>query len=275
MRFEYVLPSPHLRPYVRVFMLVHLHFDGAGPAVVRPFPAQAEQGLIFYARGTLAVRYPGREALEARPPTLVYGQQLERLDLHLDRGETLALGITLQPSVLGRLLRVPAPELTGHNFDAEAVLGAEARCLNDRLANARSYAELVQLAEDFVWRRVQATGATLLPLDHLSRQMLAAGPPRSMADWASAACLSLRQFERRFRQLVGVSPKLLARLVHFEQAVQLHNASPGLDWLSLALRLGYHDYQHLVRDFRQFAGATPPSWEQAARTAPERLLKLV
>ena len=47
-------------------------------------------------------------------------------------------------------------------------------------------------------------------------------------------------------------------LVRLERAVHLQAAQPDLDLLGVALHLGYHDYQHLVRDCRPFAGITPP-----------------
>ena len=40
------------------------------------------------------------------------------------------------------------------------------------------------------------------------------------------------------------------------------------------LHAGYHDYQHLVKDFQQFAGATPPQMLAENEQAPEKRLGL-
>lgn len=48
----------------------------------------------------------------------------------------------------------------------------------------------------------------------------------------------------------GISPKMYAKIFRFEKGMKFKNAQPTKDWLSIALKLGYHDYPHLVRDFK-------------------------
>ena len=68
---------------------------------------------------------------------------------------------------------------------------------------------------------------------------------------------------------MGLAPKLYARIVRFDQAFRLKERQPGLDWLAVAVQTGYYDYRHLVRDFKEFAGVTPPQL-LAAETAHSR-----
>jgi AraC-like DNA-binding protein len=89
---------------------------------------------------------------------------------------------------------------------------------------------------------------------------------------AGEACLSISQFERKFIQLTGITPKIFARITRFNNAYQLKDKNPGSDWLSIALDAGYYDYQHLVKDFKQFAKVTPHSLLEAQAHSPERIL---
>jgi AraC-like DNA-binding protein len=73
---------------------------------------------------------------------------------------------------------------------------------------------------------------------------------------AEAAGLSPRQLDRLFTRFVGLSPKLLSRVVRFRCAWNAGVEHSG-DWASIAARCGYADQSHLVRDFRAFAGAPP------------------
>jgi hypothetical protein len=50
----------------------------------------------------------------------------------------------------------------------------------------------------------------------------------------------------------------------------MKNAHPGLDWLSIALACCYYDYQHLVRDYKEFTNLTPQSLFELERKVPER-----
>jgi transcriptional regulator GlxA family with amidase domain len=92
---------------------------------------------------------------------------------------------------------------------------------------------------------------------------------------ASLACLSISQFERRFIQQTGITPKFYTRINRFYQAYQIKEKNPKNDWLSIALETGYHDYQHLVKDFKQFSDTTPHSLLKAQASSPERILGIV
>jgi AraC-like DNA-binding protein len=61
--------------------------------------------------------------------------------------------------------------------------------------------------------------------------------------------------ERRFLQDVGVSPKVLCRILRFQQVFRVVEADPT--WANVAVECGYYDQAHLIRDFRQFAEKTP------------------
>lgn len=275
MVFRSILPSPHLRPYLSQHLLVHFVFSAHDPIPVKPYPAVPAQGLTFYPRGFLTAHRPGMGPGTRRPQAVVFGQQVSRLDLCLDPSEYLMLEVGFQPGVLAKFLRRPLGEFVDQNVDAEAVLGTEIRLLHEQMAAASNYAQLVGFAEQYIWRRIQRLRLELRPLDHISRLMLHSAASMPLASWAAHACLSISQFERAFRQQVGVSPKLFARVVRFHQACLLKAEQPALDWLSVALHTGYHDYQHLAKDFRQFAGSTPPELLTESALAPEKWLGLV
>ena len=274
MVYAHIQPSPHLRAFIREYTVLHFCFTAADPVPIKPFPAPPTQGLTFYPRGFLTARCPAAGTATLRPRTVVYGQQLTRLDLALCQGEYLMVDVQFQPGVLAKFLRLSLLEFVDQNVDAEAVLGPDVRRLNDQLANATDYGQLVPLVEGYLWPRLQAGEVTLRPIDHVSRLMRQTAGPVPLVVWADHACLSLSQFERLFRQQMGVSPKLYARIVRFDHAFRLKETAPALDWLGVALHAGYHDYQHLVKDFQQFAGATPPQMLAENAQAPEKRLGL-
>ena len=73
---------------------------------------------------------------------------------------------------------------------------------------------------------------------------------------------------------MGISPKLYSRIVRFFRAYQYKEAHPSENWLGIALLFGYTDYQHLAKDFREFALAGPNLWISEDNQSPERILHL-
>ena len=76
-----------------------------------------------------------------------------------------------------------------------------------------------------------------------------------------------RRLQRAFDRSVGVSPKVLARVLRFRRAVrQLDGAAsrPG-SWAGLAALAGYADQSHFIREFRALAGLTPAAYLRERR----------
>lgn len=275
MIFRHIQPSPHLRPYIKVYMLLHFRFNANNPAPVKPFPANPNQGITFYPRGGLMAYDPSNDTLTKRARTVIFGQQVSRLNLHLTQDDYMMFDVSFQPGILAKFIRLPLREFVNQNVDAEAVLSREVYQLNDRLANADNYEQMIELVEEYLWNRIQWLNISLDPIDKISRLVVANAQPLSLDQWANEACLSVSAFERRFSQQLGVSPKLFARIIRFDQVMKLREQNPQFDWLSIALRAGYTDYQHLVKDFKQFAAATPVILIGEEANAPERWLGLV
>lgn len=71
-----------------------------------------------------------------------------------------------------------------------------------------------------------------------------------------------RALQRRFRDRVGVPPRILRSIFRFRRVFD-HAAEPGpgaLGWLEAGLEAGYFDQPQLARDFRRFLGCTATEW---------------
>jgi methylphosphotriester-DNA--protein-cysteine methyltransferase len=69
--------------------------------------------------------------------------------------------------------------------------------------------------------------------------------------------LSLRQFERLFRDDVGMPPKAFARIARFQTAMDAKLADPARTWLDIAHSFGYYDQMHMIHDFELLGRNTP------------------
>jgi transcriptional regulator GlxA family with amidase domain len=93
-------------------------------------------------------------------------------------------------------------------------------------------------------------------VEKLVATMVSYGGQVSLDFLASMAGVSARQLERRFLREVGISPKLLCRILRFQQIFRSVNENDD-NWASVAVNCGYYDQAHLIRDFKSFAGQTP------------------
>ena len=269
--FDYRLPCPALRDYVRQLQIVGCSFPAS--MVVLPVKAywpRAENCLSFFPKDPEQVAYGFDGKLIKSTRSRLYGQHSVVTNRHVGR-DFMVFQVQFQPGALYRLTGIPSYELTNSFLDAEAVFSREIRLVNERLSYTRHYTEMIPIVEEFLLYLVsRARRKDLRPIDKISQFMLE-WPTTVSLDWlADQACLSQRQFHRQFIEREGVSPKLYARIARFEKAMKLKNAQPDIDWLSVAIELGYYDYQHLVRDFREFTNLTPNGFLEHDGHSPER-----
>jgi AraC-like DNA-binding protein len=267
------LPSPALRQYIENIGIVHLEFAPDEPIPVKAYTPKTGDSIEFFLRDPEYVQYPGETKKTKRPVAFLHGQHTLVTNRYVGR-EFLYLNIKFQPGVLFRLTGIPSYELTNTYIDAEAVFSPDIRTVIEQLRNADSYAEMLEWAESFVVRLIRRSKKDAHGIDQVAQLLLHNTQSISM-DWlAGQSCLCPRQFERKFKERMGVPAPQLVRIARFDKAFLMKNAQPETDWLSIALRCGYYDYQHLVRDYKVITGLTPPSFFQLDNQAPERLLGL-
>ncbi len=75
---------------------------------------------------------------------------------------------------------------------------------------------------------------------------------------------SQRHFIGSFRRQLGLTPHKLARVTRFNAVLpDLRSSGAGA---ALAAQYGYADQSHLIREVREFTGATPASLAGSGRT---------
>lgn len=271
MHFSFVTPRPGLREFVRDYLVAHFSFAPGDPVPLKCYAPKPEQGITFFVRGRPGIADPRTRDLRVAPPVAIFGQQTRRCDVQLAR-EFLMLRVHFQPGVLYRVMNLPLHELGEEYVDAEPVLGREVRDVSDRLDGARSYREMIDAIESYLAHRLARLRQEAGPVDRVTGVLMTDGAQASV-DWlARQACLSPRQLHRKFTERVGVGPKFFSRLVRFHRAHGLKAAQSPLAWPAVALECGYTDYQHLVRDFREFTSTTPNVWLRLDRQSPEHRL---
>lgn len=170
-------------------------------------------------------------------------------------GAVQLIGIRFHPGGTLPFLRLPLHEITDQVVELGGLSSRLERDLLRAASASCSLLDKVTAIEDFLT-------VELLSRKYDSRLMMLAarivesGGLVLVDQLANDAGISSRQLERRFLREIGLGPKLLARIIRFQQvfrAVEQRDAA----WATVAIECGYYDQAHLIRDFHQFAHETP------------------
>jgi AraC-like DNA-binding protein len=172
------------------------------------------------------------------------------------RGHTINFAIFLRPLALKQLFRIDPGVVVNRDFEGSSVFGHGVQELWLKLAERSTFLERVRVAEEYLLPfALHALVRTpiMLSAQHIIRRM---GATR-IDEVANHTALSLRQFERRFADEIGLRPKLFARITRFQIALDVKRVAPHRSWLSVAHQLGYFDQMHMIRDFQSLGGGSP------------------
>ena len=274
MIYQEILPCPALRPFVRNYLLAHFDYLPEGHQT-KPYPTRIEQALLFFARGRIESHDPRTGIVTSVTSNALFGQHVSRLNFYtFTEPDFLMLMVIFQPGAMHRLLGFSSNELTQEFYDAELVMNAGLQSVNDQIANASNYNEMIDRTEAHLLRKLRTIKIDTHPIDRIGELLLHNPTPFSL-DWlANQANLSPRQFERKFSERMGIGPKLYSRISRFYQTFDYKEKHPATDWLTVAVQFGYTDYDHLAKDFKQFTNVTPNLILKEYAQRPEIIVNL-
>lgn len=263
------IPAPDVREFVQLYRIVHLTFPAGEPIPFKAYPPRPEHCLVFYPFDTETAEYKNSGKIVKDIPVVLYGQFSEVTNRTIGQN-FLAFQVVFYPGALYRLTGIPGNELTNEYMDAENVFSSELRNVNEQLFQAAGYPAMIDIANAFVRNLIKKHRKPKLPVDDAFALLLQKNGALPVDRLAREACLSTKQLERRFKERTGVNPKLYARIIRFDKAFRFKNSHPDFDWLRIAVECDYHDYQHLVKDYKEFTGLTPAAFHEVENNAPER-----
>ena len=252
MRYGELKPTPRLRPFIECFWTL----EGDGPVGLsspeRILPDGCAELILNF--GDRFLQHSDNNQRELQPRYFLVGQMTGPI-LISPCGRVELLGIRFQPGGTRAFLGVPAHEFKDRVVELGDLSRKFERELLQACAAQPSLAGKIAAAERFLAVQFTASKADS-DLLTLAGNVIDYRGLVSVDELASAAGISGRQLERRFLLEVGIGPKLLARIVRFQQVFRAMDEANAA-WVDVALACGYYDQAHLIRDFKQFARQTP------------------
>jgi AraC-like DNA-binding protein len=246
------VPSAALRPYVKRYT-GFLERSG-GPVRRRELPFAGVAVILSLEDGWLL---GVTEDAPMRWHDSFVGGIIDQPAVSEHAGRAHALQFDLTPLGAAALFGVPGGALAGRIVAFDDMLpGRMGALLVEKLAGRATWHERFALLDAWIARRIAAARPASPDVEWAWRRIVASSGAVPIATLVEELGCSRRHLSARFGQDVGMAPKLFARMVRFERAVErLRHGDEELG--VIAVDCGYYDQAHFNRDVRAFAGIAP------------------
>ena len=166
-------------------------------------------------------------------------------------------GIRFRPAGITAFTRVPVEEFTDRDVEMSLVDTLLDKSFYDKLHERPSVEEMIRLTDRYLIDCIPSLYKSDKQIISAVELIYFAKGQMSPQKLAYEVCWCQRQFERKFKSVIGVSPKTFSKIHRFKNALQYLRKNPGKDLTSVAIECGYYDHAHLIKDFKTLSGNTP------------------
>lgn len=259
-----VIPGLLMQPFVRCYAL--REFESKDGPVIKPLTAQHELLLAFHLGDGCEVKgeYLSKGKVEvydmiSTGRAHILGPQSSVFGNGSFKGKVRLFTIQFTPAGFFSIFKI-SPQLFLENIQTfRDVLGKTSGSLLEQLEACKDVMAMAVLADRFLWHRLAAFRNNV----HNKAMQAASGMLYerhgfvNISNIAYESNMSLKTFQRRFVEQVGLTPRLYARIVRFNKAVLIKMVHEKESWTSISHQLGYFDQNHFIKDFKSFAGINP------------------
>jgi AraC-like DNA-binding protein len=246
-RYREARPSQPLRHFVETLWLLEQDAEAGAPQ--RIVPDGHPELILNWCQP--CEYFDGQEWV--RQSQCFFAGQIERPLLLRSNGRTKMLGVRFRANGAAALFKVSMGELSGRFTPVDELSSVLSR-RSSRVWEAVDPFAAMNEALLSAWDGPQSLRDRTVEIA-LAKISAARGLVR-IHRLARDLNLSTRQLERRFSDVVGLSPRVFSRILRFNQVFR-YLEKPGLGWARTAADCGYYDQAHLIRDCNALAGTTP------------------
>lgn len=254
MNFRIIQPAASLSMYIKHYWFLEMEAcEAVGERIV---PTGCVE-LTFHFADHLIQR---KLTDEIQPGIVICGQKTGFFDV-LPTGKISMLSVQFFSHSASLFFDLPINELTNETLDLKDIIGAPARELEEQLNNLSTLEDKIKHIESFLlFRLSRKTEYSWNRISHNINLINQFNGLITTDQLASEACLSRKQHDRIFKQMVGLSPKQFLKVIRFQYTLYAHQQYPSESLTELAYRCGFYDQSHMINDFHEMSGITPKQY---------------
>jgi len=172
-------------------------------------------------------------------------------------GETGTFFVCFHPHGFLPFATFPIREMENTAVPLDKLFGKDGEVLAQKILNAGSTSERINLIETFLFNRLTDTET----VDHIVKStietILTANGQLSVDELSRKNNTNRRQLVRKFSSSIGLSPKQLSKTVRLQATLKVLLNRKITSLTDLAYESEFYDQAHFIKDFKEFTGLTP------------------
>ena len=256
MTYQVIPPAAELRLFVRFFWTLESNTLPAIPYVYRSMADGCAEFIFHYQGGFDELT----DALPVRQASSMIHAPTRRYRRFVTKERFGIFGVYIYPFAIPHLIGLPSSDTTDQMPDLATVLGRAGYELDERIMLAPNTATRVAILSEFLRKRFAKLPRKDLAVQSAIRHVIHADQLPNVPQLAGQYNLSTRQFERKFREYAGFSPKLFSRIIRFQAALKHYDGVNTKSLTDIAYDCGYYDQSHFILDFKAFSGYNPKQY---------------
>jgi AraC-like DNA-binding protein len=252
MRYFTIPPPDSLKPFVRCFWVLEHDFgEGENSYIYRSIADSCVEMVFHYRAQFNELGYTGQ------PRNWLSGIhfQTDRYT-RFEANESFGIfGVYIYPFAVPWLFKIPSEKTSNELLGLDTFFGFNGRELEERIMLALDNEARVKILTKFLENCLLGARLRDNTIAVAIKHVIHSKQFSTVSDLADTFNLSLRQFDRKFKEYAGFSPKTYLRLVRLNNAIKRHKSDKSLT--QIAYECGYYDQSHFIHDVKAFTGYHP------------------
>ncbi|MDX3915336.1 MULTISPECIES: DUF6597 domain-containing transcriptional factor [Olivibacter] len=236
-----------IKPYKELARFIHFYWELKGAENEKQWERVFPDGCagIILNLGNKCLTDNGALSMEFGK-TYVVGAMNSFKDSFIDN-DTHLFGVCLKPATFANFYRhASQDELTNNTVELEK---------SNSFRVDKAFENPFNYFDHFYSERIKTkTNPLHAVIDHIH----SSNGTANIYDLAKRNFTTVRQLERNFKKLIGLSPKEYSNIIRFQHALSLiKDSKQNRSLLDIAFECGYYDHSHLSNDIKRNTGLSP------------------
>ncbi|GGC92306.1 helix-turn-helix domain-containing protein [Undibacterium terreum] len=206
--------------------------------------------------------HPNVHLVIERNEANIYGVQSKRFERRLE-GLDFVFGIKFRAGGFYPFLKSPVSALANGILPVQSVFASAGQGLMPRITACIDFDAMVGVAEAFLLDHLPLPDPNVVRASVLVAAVADDLCMTSVDQLMTKAGMDKRSLQRLFQKYVGIGPKWVIRRYRLHEAIERIQNYTNVNWVELALELGYFDQSHFVRDFSALIGQSPAEYARS------------